>query len=229
MLPIIRFIGSIFHFKAMRYKCILFDCDGVLVDSEALTNGVLVEMAAELGIHLPINTNLQGISGRSLHWALEYIEQQTGMQLPDTFVPEYRSRTFKLLARDLETFPGIYDLLERLTIDYCVASSGPLEKIRTSLTTTRLIPFFEGRMYSSYQIQSWKPDPGIFLYAAAQMGYAPKDCVVIEDSLAGIQAAQAGGFDVLHFRPEAHLPDFNLPNVPVFDQLGNLDKLLINF
>lgn len=122
--------------------------------------------------------------------------------------------------------PGIRELLNRLTLDFCVASSGPPDKIRTSLTTTQLIHHFEGRMYSSYDIKSWKPEPGIFLHAAAEMGYRPQDCLVIEDSLAGIQAAQAGGFEVLHFRPEPHLPDFQIAGVRVFEHFEELDDLL---
>ena len=105
--------------------------------------------------------------------------------------------------------------MQKIKVPFCVASSGPVEKIRLNLTTANLIDKFEGRIFSSYDIGSWKPEPGIFLHAAKTMGYSPEECLVIEDSIAGIKAAVAGGFKVYALGNEKKKESFDPMHIRV--------------
>jgi HAD superfamily hydrolase (TIGR01509 family) len=183
----------------MKYKCIIFDCDGVLVDSEGISNSVLIEMAKEIGVKITHEYALENFSGKSLKNCLAYIENVLGEKLPNDFESRFRNKTFSAFKTDLQPINGIHELLNQIEVSFCVASSGPPEKIKLNLTTTHLINHFEDRIFSSYDIGSWKPNPEIFLYAAKKMGFEIAECVVIEDSITGIQAAKAGGFDVIGF------------------------------
>ena len=196
----------------MNYQCIIFDCDGVLVDSEEISNRVLLEMVKALGVEIEENYALERFSGTSLKSIFEYVEQRINKKLPPSFEADYRRKTFELFKTDLKPIKGIREVLRRISIPICVASSGPLDKIKLNLTTTGLLPAFYGNIFSSYEIQSWKPDPGIFLHAAKEMGFAPEDCLVVEDSIAGIRAARKGGFDVCGF--------VNQQNTKAFEEEG---------
>ncbi len=180
----------------MKYKCIIFDCDGVLVDSEAISAKVFQQMIFELGVEIDFETIYEQITGTSMQENLKFISEYTGIELPDDFEQEFRKRSYEAFKTDLKPIKGVYELLKTLTIPVGVASSGPGEKIRLNLTTTGLIEFFGDNIFSSYDIGSWKPEPDIYLYAASSMGFKPDECVVIEDSAPGIKAAKAGGFDV---------------------------------
>lgn len=210
----------------MNYKCIIFDCDGVLVDSEAITAKVLVEMAHELGLSLNETFVLDYFMGKSFNDIMRYLEEKLHAPLPASFENAFRSRTFAAFTTSLRPIPGIPALLEQLTIPFCVASSGPMEKIRHNLTLTGLIDKFEGRIFSCYEIQRWKPLPDIYWHAAERMGFAIADCVVIEDSDPGITAALSGGFDV--FAYARHRPAENvLPKGAVaFHDMQQLKSLL---
>ncbi|MCK5102583.1 MAG: HAD-IA family hydrolase, partial [Cyclobacteriaceae bacterium] len=162
----------------------------------------------------------------SLKSTFDYIEGMIGKSLPVEFEKEYRKNTFKAFKTDLKPVNGVHDLLNRITLPYCVASSGPLEKIKLNLKTTNLIEKFENKIFSSYEIGSWKPDPGIFLFAAKKMGYKPNQCVVIEDSMAGIKAAKAGGFDVYALVKNRNENVLENTGVNVFYDMNNLDSLL---
>ena len=143
----------------MKYKCVIFDCDGVLVDSEAISSAVLTEMSNEFGIEISHQEALENFTGKSLKFSLNYIESVFGQSLPTDFEQQFRVKSFEQFALNLQPINGIHDLLNSLTIPFCVASSGPTEKIIRNLTTTNLIHHFEGKIFSSYDIQSWKPEP----------------------------------------------------------------------
>src|SRR5665648_73992 len=212
----------------MKYKCIIFDCDGILVDSEAISSKVFIEMAETLGLNIEMEFAMENFSGVSLKSTLEYIETHAETELPDDFEKEFRRRTFELFKTDLKPVNGVPELLNRINVPYCVASSGPLEKLQLSLTTTNLIHKFKNRIYSSYDIGSWKPNPEIFLYAAKEMGYEPKECAVIEDSLAGVKAAKAVGFDVFAFASERNKNTMKELEATVFFDMKELYQLLYN-
>ena len=210
----------------MKYKCIIFDCDGVLVDSEAISTSILIEMAKPLGLHIDSGFATRQFSGKSLQNCFNFIEEKIAKKLPDNFEKEFRNKTFAAFKKDIKPIPGIHELLNKITIPYCVASSGPMEKIQLNLTTTNLIDKFTNRMFSAYDIGKWKPDPGIFLHAANKMGFQPNECVVIEDSMAGVEAANAGGFDVYAFVNEGHENIFENTTAAVFYKMNELQNLL---
>ncbi|MEP6931957.1 MAG: HAD family hydrolase, partial [Flavobacterium sp.] len=183
----------------MNTKCIIFDCDGVLVDTEKTGNGILLSMAAEHGFEMKIEDAYRNFNGRNLKDCFRYIEDSIGKKLPDDFENEYRLRSFEAFKTQVTPMEGVFEFLEKLEIPYCVASSGPVDKIRLNLETVGLLDKFEGRIFSSYEINSWKPDPELFLHAAKEMGFEVKECIVVEDSRAGVMAGRKGGFKVYGF------------------------------
>ncbi|WP_420400533.1 HAD-IA family hydrolase [Flagellimonas sp.] len=183
----------------MKYKCVIFDCDGVLVDSEIITCKVLVTMAGELGLDIDLGFTVKNFMGKSLKHIMEYLDTQLDVPLPSNFEKDYRARTFTKFEEELQPIEGVQDLIAQLDVPFCVASSGPLNKIKTNLMITQLADKFTNRMFSCYEINSWKPEPDIFLHAAKTMGFKPSECVVVEDSSVGVQAALAGGFDVFRY------------------------------
>jgi HAD superfamily hydrolase (TIGR01509 family) len=207
-------------------KCIIFDSDGVLVDSETLSGKVLQQMAWELGFELDFETAVEKFAGTSMKENLQFIEENIEGDLPVTFEKEFRDRTYEAFKTDLKPVRGIHDLIEKLTIPFCVASSGPVEKIRLNLSLVNLLDRFENNIFSSYDIDSWKPEPGIFLHAANSMGFTPEECVVIEDSASGIRAALAGGFKVYALANQQKKKTFELLGAIAFENMKELEKLL---
>lgn len=210
----------------MKYKCIIFDCDGVLVDSESISAKVFQEMVFELGCNLDFDTVLKQITGTSMKENLKFFADCLGHELPGDFETEFRRRSYEAFKTELKPVKGIHSLLEKMTVPYCTASSGPQKKIRLNLTTARLIDKFDNNIFSSYDIGSWKPEPDIYLYAAKQMGFEPKECAVIEDSLTGVKAAKAGGFDVFGFTRKGSEQAFEKLGATAFFEMSELDKLL---
>lgn len=182
-----------------KYKCVIFDCDGVLVDSETIGNQVFVDMANELGANIDLRYATKHFKGGFLQKSIDHVSKLIDSEISKSFEEEYRKRSFDAFKKDIKPIPGILDVLQNMELPFCVASSGPESKIKHNLGLTGLLPFFKENIFSSYMIQKWKPDPDIFLFAAKTMGYKPSDCVVIEDSLSGVKAAINGGFDVFGF------------------------------
>ncbi len=208
-------------------KCIIFDMDGVLVDSETLSAKVFQEMAGELGFDLDFETAIERFAGTSMQENLQFIEAHIPGKLPPDFEKDFRERTYEVFKNDLQAVPGIHDLIAQLDIPFCVASSGPVEKIRLNLSLVDLLEPFEHKIFSSYDIGSWKPDPGIFLHAAGSMGFTPEECVVVEDSAAGIQAARAGGFRVYARANDKKKKAFEELGATVFENMKELEKLIL--
>jgi len=181
----------------MRIEAIIFDCDGTLVDSELLGNEVFARLACECGATMSAQEAMKAFRGRKLAECVAEVETSIGRSLPDTFVPELRRRMAAAFRDRLHPIDGALDLIPSLALPFCVASSGPREKIELSLSVTGLLPYFEDRIFSSYEIGVWKPEPGLFLHAAAAMGIPPERCAVVEDSLPGLQAGLAAGMTVL--------------------------------
>lgn len=211
----------------MKYKCVIFDCDGVLVDSEAISSKVLVEMAGSLGLNLSFDEAVAEFSGKSFKGITEYIALRIDRGIPQDFEIDFRKKTFKAFKKNLEPIKGIHELLDGLKVPFCVASSGPREKITLNLTKANLIDkFSHDSIFSSYEIGSWKPDPGIYLFAAKKMGYEPSECAVVEDSMYGVTAAIAGGFDTFAFTKRHNKGEFEDLGAVVFDSMEYLDELL---
>lgn len=183
----------------MANDLVIFDCDGVLVDSESVSARVLVGMAAEAGVVFTEREALAFLRGRKVAIWVAELEALAGRGLGESFVPEFRRRAAAAFERELAAVPHVESALDRIAAPFCTASSAPLEKIRLTLGLTGLLPRFEGRIYSAYEVGHWKPDPRLFLHAAADLGFAPRDCIVVEDSLVGVEAGIAAGMTVLAY------------------------------
>ena len=185
-------------------KCIIFDCDGVLVDSEPIAISTLVNMANELGIDMDYDYGVRHFQGNSMSGVIKIIQSHLSKPVPSDFEQAYRKTSFLRFTDELKPVEGIPALLQQLNIPHCVASSGPVKKIRHNLNIIGELHRFEGRIYSCYDLKKWKPDPAIYLHAASEMGFSPKDCLVVEDSLMGVQAGVASGSQVYAYATHAH-------------------------
>jgi HAD superfamily hydrolase (TIGR01509 family) len=209
----------------MPPNLLLFDCDGVLVDSEILGNKILVEAVAEHGLYLTLEEALRTFRGGKMAECVALLEKRLGRTLPEDFVPEIRRRTDDAFRSALEAVPGALDLVRTLTGAKCVVSNGPRTKIELSLSVTGLFPYFQNHIFSAYEVGVWKPDPGLFLHAAQAMGVAPEHCAVVEDSMSGIRAGLAAGMKV--FALQQHESEVDLPEeVVVIRSLAELPSLL---
>jgi len=184
----------------MSIACIIFDLDGTLVDSEGLCNQAFLDLIPELGSSL--DDMVSRYRGQKLAPILADIERRIARKLPADFEQNYRARVAKLFDTDLLPMPGVAEMLSSIEYPTCVASSGPREKICKALSVSSLSHFFGDNVFSSYEIGSWKPEPGLFLHAAEAMGYPPERCAVIEDSLPGIQAAVSAGMQSYLYSPQ---------------------------
>lgn len=208
----------------MQTELIIFDCDGVLVDSETLGNRVLIEFVAEFGLKLEIEEAILLFRGCKMADCVAVIEQKLGKKMPSDFVTQLRTRTAKAFEHELLSIEGIEAALDKIDLPICVASSGPIEKIELALRVTNLLPRFAGSIFSSYQIGSWKPEPDLFLFAAKTMGFEPQFCTVVEDSILGVRAGISAGMRVLWYtaQSEATLVDGAI----VFQSMNQLPLLL---
>lgn len=184
----------------MTSKLVIFDCDGVLVDSETLGNDVLAEMLAIHGHQISGDESKNRFRGFQFTKCLEILEQETGIRLPESFEADFRLRMSSVFREQLQPLEGARRLVESMQVPFCVASSGPRTKIEENLRTTNLYPHFVDKIFSAYEVKSWKPDPGLFLAAANRFGVAPNDCVVVEDSFVGVSAGVAADMTVLGLR-----------------------------
>lgn len=185
----------------MTHRAVIFDCDGTLVDSERLGTEVLVDVAREHGARFSPSATLlddlhAALRGLSMAQCLAELEQRGGFTYPPDIEPAIRARTAVVFQTKLRAIPGAPAFVRRLQVPFCVASSGPRAKIELSLGLTGLLSHFEGRIFSSYEIGSWKPEPDLFLHAAQSLGVAPTHCAVIEDSQPGVDAGVAAGMFV---------------------------------
>jgi HAD superfamily hydrolase (TIGR01509 family) len=187
----------------MRYDLVIFDNDGVLVDSEPMSNRLLAAYLTELGHPTSYEDSIRDYMGSAMHRIHDLVRERTGQRLPEDFDDVFHARVFAAFERELKPVAGVGDVLEKLVADgtpYCVASSGSHERIRVGHRTTGLDRWFdEGRIFSSQDVGRGKPAPDLFLYAAERMEVAPERCVVVEDSPLGVQAAVAAGMDVYGF------------------------------
>lgn len=206
----------------MVETCIIFDLDGTLVDSETLCNQAFLELLPE--VNETVEKLVNRYRGKKLTTILGDLEKRIGMKLPEAFEGLYRERVAELFNLCLKPMPGVIDMLESLDCPKCIASSGPPEKIAQALNVSGLAVYFGSNLYSSYIVRSWKPEPDLFLHAAKSMGFMPTNCVVVEDSDVGIQAANAAGITALHYTP--HSNEKNEGNVMTFNNMRLLPQLI---
>ncbi|MFE5144155.1 HAD family hydrolase [Streptomyces fagopyri] len=214
----------------MRYDLVIFDNDGVLVDSEPISNGILAAYLTELGHPTSYEESIRDYMGSAMHRVHDLVHERTGRRLPDDFDDVFHGRVFAAFERELRPVAGAVQVLEKLTADgvpYCVASSGSHERIRVGHRATGLDRWFdEERVFSSQDVGRGKPAPDLFLHAAERMGVPPRRCVVVEDSPLGVQAANAAGMDVYGFT--AMTPAARLTGATrLFAGLEDLPDLLV--
>ena len=173
----------------MTPKCIIFDCDGTLVDSEAITNQVIAEMASELGIEMSGEEASATFGGKTLDGVVYKMRELSGNDLPNDWLPRLIQRVNESWESKLRPVKGVKELLEKIKIPMCVASNGEPAHVRHSLRLTKLYDFFDENIFTASEVSKPKPSPELFLYAAKKMGFVPSECAVIEDSVTGVNAA----------------------------------------
>jgi len=210
----------------MTLELVIFDCDGVLVDSEPLACAVLAEDLAPLGLDLGADEVRRRFRGLRLSEVLARIEQQLGRELPPGFLERLQRRTFEVLRREVRPMPGVIEALEAIRIPVCVASSGEPEKMRLTLGATGLLERFEGRIFSAVEVARGKPHPDLFLHAAARLGAAPARSIVVEDSVPGVEAGRRAGIPVLGYAPRGDGRELELAGARVFEDMALLPGLI---
>ncbi|OKJ52482.1 hydrolase [Streptomyces sp. CB02009] len=209
----------------MRYDLVIFDNDGVLVDSEPISNTLLAGYLTELGHPTTYEESVRDFMGSAMHRIHELVEERSGQRLPAGFDETFHARVFAAFRAELEAVAGAAEVLKQLAeagVPYCVASSGSHERIRVGHRKTGLDAWFPDELvFSAEDVGRGKPAPDLFLHAASRMGVAPDRCVVVEDSRLGVQAAVAAGMDVYGFT--AMTPEEKLAGAQGF--FGAMDEL----
>ncbi len=214
------------------WDLIIFDCDGVLIDSEVLSAEVLISLLAEEGTEIDFDHVRRHFLGRSFPTVAKHIRQEFGLALPDDFESLYRSRLLERFETELRPMPGVSEVLAALTAQHvpiCVATSSSPARATRSLAITGLAPAFGESVFTASQVAHGKPAPDLFLFAARQMAADPVRTLVIEDSLAGLDAARAADMAAVHFTGGSHFdgarPEAR-PGIPTLDHWDDFATLL---
>lgn len=213
-------------------ELVIFDCDGVLVDSEMISSRTMAALLTEHGYAIDDQQCRERFTGLSLPSLMRLVEEDWGRSLPADFEERVVERDKVAFAAELRAVPGVAETVARLARPRCVASSGTLDKIRRNLRLTGLLELFEPHLFSARMVARGKPAPDLFLHAAAAMGVAPTHCLVIEDSTAGIEAALAAGMAVFGFNGGGHCGPGHADMLRragadiVFDRMETLPELL---
>ena len=190
---------------ARRFDAVLFDCDGVLVDSEPITNGVLRDMLQELGWTMTVQDCMRQFVGKAVKDECAIIEARTGRPLTEEWLAEFRRRRNEQLELRLQAVDGavaaVMALHERLQGRIACASGADLGKVRLQLAKCGFLPYFEGRVFSGHDLPRSKPHPDVYLAAAAAVGIEPSRCMVVEDTVTGVTAGVAAGATVFGYSP----------------------------
>jgi HAD superfamily hydrolase (TIGR01509 family) len=212
-----------------RAKLVIFDCDGVLVDSETLMVKLYREISDSVGWNLDDDEIVEMFIGRSHEHFVREFESFTGEPVSSEWETAFRDREYRMFREHLQPVDGIVSALEKITAPTCVASSGSHEKMRFTLGLTGLYSRFEGRIFSGDDVANGKPAPDLFLFAADRMNAEYSDCFVVEDSAAGVRAAKAARMRALGYAggvtPSRRLLD---AGAIVFDTMDELPLLLLS-
>ena len=185
---------------------VIFDCDGVLVDSELIFARVLAECLIAVDFPTTIDEAITLGFGKNRTTLSAAVTSQFGRALPDTFFETFAVRSAAAFEEELLPMAGVEDLLAVLPAARCVASNGRLDRVRQRLAVTRLLPFFDPHVFSASQVAFGKPAPDLFLFAAQRLGARPADCTVVEDSIPGVEAAITARMPVVGFCGGGHCP-----------------------
>lgn len=196
-----------------QISLVIFDCDGVLVDSEYLSATVLIDVFSTIGINIDLPFVYANFVGHSFATVAAKYARRHGANVPETFEQDYRNQLLQSFIGQLHAMPGIEEVLDSLDIPYCLASGSSPTRVNRSLELTGLLDRFQDRIYTTTMVSQGKPAPDIFLFCAKTLGVAPENCLVIEDSATGIAAAEAAGMAKWHFRGGSHF-NHGYENVP---------------
>ncbi len=208
---------------------IIFDCDGVVVDSELLANTLAANLKTKMGYPISPKEHIEKFVGLS-NSSPEYLE--VFKKLPANYSEIASTKREEVFRKELKAIDGIEDTLNRLSIPFCLASSGTMEKMSLTLGITGLYSRFQDKIFSAEMVARGKPAPDVFLLAAKEMGILPKKCLVIEDSTPGVQAARAAGMKVIGFTGGSHMFDFMKERLQreqpdyVFSRMLDLPRLI---
>jgi len=207
-------------------EAVFFDCDGTLVDSEVICSRAYVHMFKEFGITLDLEEVFKRFKGMKLYEIIEVIGEEHGRTLDKTALePVFRSEVARLFDAELKIIPGAKALLDAVTVPICVVSNGPVSKMQHSLGKLGLLHHFPELLFSGYDIQSWKPDPALMFHAATALKVNTKHCILVDDSVAGVQSGIAAGMEVFYFCADPHNKPIEHPQVTTFTALSQLPEL----
>lgn len=212
--------------ESPEIRCIIFDCDGTLVDSETLGNQALVNVFNRFGARLSLEECLRHFQGGKLTDILADTRQRTGIPVSvDTLEPLYRNECRRLFELGLSPIPGVPDLLATLAgqgCEMCIASNAPVSKIEHILSLTELLSYFDGKLFSGFEANSWKPEPDILHFAAMHMGMALTECVFVDDTPKGVQAGINAGIRTFHFAATPYTRAIDHPQVTTITAMPQL-------
>jgi phosphoglycolate phosphatase len=210
----------------MRFELLIFDCDGVLVDSEPIVHRAFVESLAEFGVSLDYEHTLQEFSGACLSTRLGIIEERLGWTAPREFVRSFDRRLGKAMRQELRPISGILEALAQLHGPQCVASNGSHQDMRVRLGLAGLLSHFEPHLFSASEVARGKPHPDLFLYTARRMGILPGRCAAVEDSVTGVEAAVRAGMLVFGYAGLTSAVALEQRGAKVFEHMADLPTLL---
>jgi HAD superfamily hydrolase (TIGR01509 family) len=210
----------------MRFDLIIFDCDGVLVDSEPIVNKLFVDMLGERGYALDYEATLREFSGGSMDTRLAISGRRLGWLPPAGFEGDFNRRLLDVLRRDLRAVPGVREALGRLRRPRCVVSNGGHADIRFRLEQAGLLDDFEPYLFSASEVARPKPAPDVFLHAARSMAVVPERCAVIEDSVTGVRAGVEAGMIVFGFARVTPAHPLQDAGARVFERMSDLPEML---
>jgi len=190
-------------------ELVIFDCDGVLIDSEILSKRVLLNMLSDLGVKLSDDYFYSHFLGYNFEHVTAKVFADFSVVLTNDFRQRYRQALLEVFATELKTTVEVESILSQLTVNSCVATSSSPEKVSNALKYTQLAKFFNGRVFTSSEVEQGKPAPDLFLHAAKTLGVKPEHCLVIEDSQTGINAGLAANMQVIRYAGASHMQGIN--------------------
>ncbi len=212
---------------------VIFDCDGVIVDSEIVVNRSNAAVKTELGYPITVEEHIRVFCGQGPD---SPVTQEAWAKLPPEYPQIAYRRSFERLQEELEAIPHIKNVLAGLDLPFCMASNSAMEKIDFMLKMTEIFPLFEGRIFSSEMVARGKPEPDVYLHAAEKMGIDPARCLVVEDSVPGVTAGAAAGMTVLGFTGGSHHAHMEIGDMlrdlgaqEIFDDMSRLPELIAHF
>ena len=211
-----------------RFDLVIFDCDGVLIDSEPIANVVFSKMLATVGMRMSPEEVMRTFVGRSRDTCIEMAGVIRGEKLPEDFGAKWDEAFHEALEREVKPVDGIPELLRSLTIPYCVASNGEPLHMEKGLTAAGLMPLLEGRLFSAKAVAHPKPAPDVYLHAARTMGVQPSRCAVVEDTSTGVKAGIAAGMTVFGYAggPQSEAATLRSLGATPFGRMAELRALL---